>query len=745
MPASSAGVVSDEEIVFQGGVNVKSNANTPLAATREPLIPEDEVDEQKLRGFAHFIKCHSSPRHQRVTAGGRIVPAEPNSPPPTFHMAFLEDFVGQQNENNTNEPCKGPHTPVASQQHDSVAGDPTAVASPQDAPDTHPALRIPFGFQVLSTSEEGTVAITHKGNTVIEARLAKDGNTKYETIKPPMKTSNATFGGGGHERGNMPGAILSYPTEPQPVSTLRRPQLHQTSVPPGTIANAQINQPMASHFSQAPIRYGMHNHGYYAHQRNLGMAFMPQQPHASHTTGNPQPPEHPFQVPGNHHHPSSDPYQGIMASIKTSWGQKSAELVELERYMASHTYFLSQAQAQHLAQQKHFIVLQIDELRRQMEWLETVEQGKSRCVMPMNPHPLSTTAQPCQKEERVFPQSKGLAATQVNLSEHIVPLAQETYQSNLFSHQGMNPMVRGNGQSTWALSPTAPTFVPQEFNDSSLQSKTAPEHGAASWVARDQMTDPEHGYGTSSAAHQNQSYEACKPLQTDNMTASSNTLGGNRVYEIDAAERRAQAAERNIMDGYEEFEMEMKERIDQEIEKRRIHDPLRETHDAIVATMPWTWGRMPGETKDMYEDRLAKRHKANSQGRGLQPRMDLSNENAPLQAYGMVTKEPEHSAANALAAAMRRESQRSSVGIRGGNTSFTTYNGARSHHHTFHTQSLPGPHPQQPFGTWAPSSHAAQGGYEVGLGRTGPYAAVPRRNYQKHGFVYGGPSWPQGC
>jgi len=48
---------------------------------RQPKLPPP-AERQKDEGFAKFLKKHSSPTHNRVTAGGRIVPMEPRSPPP---------------------------------------------------------------------------------------------------------------------------------------------------------------------------------------------------------------------------------------------------------------------------------------------------------------------------------------------------------------------------------------------------------------------------------------------------------------------------------------------------------------------------------------------------------------------------------------------------------------------------------------------------------------------------------------
>lgn len=61
-------------LVFQG--------NRVLRPERQPTLPPAAVERQQDEGFAKFLKKHTSPTHNRVTAGGRIVPMEPRSPPP---------------------------------------------------------------------------------------------------------------------------------------------------------------------------------------------------------------------------------------------------------------------------------------------------------------------------------------------------------------------------------------------------------------------------------------------------------------------------------------------------------------------------------------------------------------------------------------------------------------------------------------------------------------------------------------
>ncbi|RJE18388.1 hypothetical protein PHISCL_09276 [Aspergillus sclerotialis] len=50
--------------------------------SRQPKNPPRGTLAQNDTGFARFLKEHSSPKHQRVTAGGRIVPMDPSTPAP---------------------------------------------------------------------------------------------------------------------------------------------------------------------------------------------------------------------------------------------------------------------------------------------------------------------------------------------------------------------------------------------------------------------------------------------------------------------------------------------------------------------------------------------------------------------------------------------------------------------------------------------------------------------------------------
>ncbi|KAJ6184493.1 hypothetical protein N7519_005794 [Penicillium mononematosum] len=72
----------------------KTSKNRPTRNNKKSIQP---VLSTKDAGFAQFLKKHTSPRHQRVTAGGRIVPMEPpRSPRPDGSSAAPTDEANDE-------------------------------------------------------------------------------------------------------------------------------------------------------------------------------------------------------------------------------------------------------------------------------------------------------------------------------------------------------------------------------------------------------------------------------------------------------------------------------------------------------------------------------------------------------------------------------------------------------------------------------------------------------------------------
>ena len=154
------------------------------APTRQPINPDGDFDWQKARGFARFIREHASPRHHRVTAGGRIVPALPNTPPPTFHDAFLDAFLQSGAIDPIQLASEVPQNSVTSR------GNSTLPSHTYSSTTSHlPKLKIPPGFRVIQASIDGSVAITTRGTTTYRYELMANGQTNCKVVAQEAKLS----------------------------------------------------------------------------------------------------------------------------------------------------------------------------------------------------------------------------------------------------------------------------------------------------------------------------------------------------------------------------------------------------------------------------------------------------------------------------------------------------------------------------------------------------------------------------
>ena len=99
LPTRSRGL-SDVSNISSGVTETHSHTVYPAGKSkymhqpfRQPHAPPETSILQRHDGFARFLKQHASPPHHRVTAGGRIVPAGPSSPPPMLDFGSLNGLL----------------------------------------------------------------------------------------------------------------------------------------------------------------------------------------------------------------------------------------------------------------------------------------------------------------------------------------------------------------------------------------------------------------------------------------------------------------------------------------------------------------------------------------------------------------------------------------------------------------------------------------------------------------------------
>lgn len=96
-PNNESQSVPSSEGQHSGTSNLKHPYRQPVHA------PEGHIAQYRA-GFLKFLKEHASPKHQRVTAGGRVVPMNPIPPPPEFKALQNNPCRSRKPSNETQQP-----------------------------------------------------------------------------------------------------------------------------------------------------------------------------------------------------------------------------------------------------------------------------------------------------------------------------------------------------------------------------------------------------------------------------------------------------------------------------------------------------------------------------------------------------------------------------------------------------------------------------------------------------------------
>lgn len=213
----------EDDAELQGGVNAN--------ITRQPIGPPALVEVQRLSGFSRFVRDHISPIHRRVTAGGRVVPAGPVTPPVTFTKPFLEEFIkvtdrvlqknqrAQVVESDTigvggdlmalqqNRRMNGSTDLAPAYLRHTVHGNPFGVRSPV-GPESSDENRRPTpqeqainaanelfhqlpGSQIVTVRPDGAIFVFHNGLLYRQSKM-EGGRTRYDSVF--YKDGQLTFG-----------------------------------------------------------------------------------------------------------------------------------------------------------------------------------------------------------------------------------------------------------------------------------------------------------------------------------------------------------------------------------------------------------------------------------------------------------------------------------------------------------------------------------------------------------------------
>ena len=549
------------------------------------------------------------------------MPAEPNSPPPTFQKAFLDEFVGPGG----------------------VGSDPMfSNTRAKMAITVNPNLKLPPGAQVLQTRRDGNIAMTCRNGTLIYAELTDTGETKWKVIK----TAN-----------EMRDDLLD------PLQQLfqgRSPFPFQKDI--SSFPGNQLGTPIVSQEPNQILDPSQFNVLRQGHQY-------------SHSAQHSYP--HPISAGEAQIEDilrGSQGFNGLMSELEffqEIQAQERAALAHLERCFHAQKY-LSQQDMQLYAEEKQKLLVRIATTH---ENIESIKEKAQSCLHDI-PQQYGGERSLVDEFYRGIKSNSAQphSSIQSSIQSSIVfpPLgADGTVQHTNSPETGdLSKRQTTKGAPTSRLSAAAPAFVPtigREVQQPSDESKKSQQGYQNAAMANDAPEVPHD-----SAKLFNATYVPENVLvwpEGDELwdgQGRSGKMKGEPTKDGKADDLRAltHQSTKTALPTSENNPGQM-EREAESQQPQVMKVPSRAQAEDEGPTS-WTWARLPEESFQAYQERLVKRRKLMSgQDQRSRPRLGVDDENAPLQASGLVTKQPPNAAANALAVSMRRTFQRSSVGIRG--------------------------------------------------------------------------------
>ncbi|KAB8257325.1 hypothetical protein BDV32DRAFT_152461 [Aspergillus pseudonomiae] len=353
--------------------NISHHTEVSLSRLHCPIrVPKDPPRSSRAQtdaGFARFLKDHTSPKHQRVTAGGRIVPMEPQTPVPKFKLPVQKK---QTSDHEVEAPgsllgiereCVSRNISVGPMESNSHRSDvsrnsigPTGIlpdlaktslanglfdqasqgsGCPSTIPWSAPGYVVPSGFPVAFNNQQ-------------LPRIDQCPQMAYVPVFPDPTMHSV--GSDMYQGLNMQGLMSSIPTSLQPhlaVST--------SSSDFASCSNA-ASAGSSSAFSQGQMNY---EPGYptFAPQvyQFVGSQYpaLKQPQHLSETS-------------------QGMPHLKCLDGAKTQHESLSAQLSRLDRYMAIHTWDIDSRSKKAMVEQRKSLVRELDVVRMYREQLELI-------------------------------------------------------------------------------------------------------------------------------------------------------------------------------------------------------------------------------------------------------------------------------------------------------------------------------------------------------------------------------------
>ncbi|GLB02852.1 hypothetical protein AtubIFM57258_006316 [Aspergillus tubingensis] len=357
--------------------------------SRQPSDPPQSIRAHADAGFVQFLKEHTSPKHQRVTAGGRIVPMEPQSPTPKAKQP-VRNISARASDQKISKPSLRDDTKTKRENkhvllQDNNASVNISIAAPQPA-----------------ASHDDIRTILPQSGSAIDQHFSNYGQA------PTLLSTAATTG------------LFSQPSLPWAMSDLPMPQI---ALPAPEVIPAASDYPMYA-FGDGPLSWASNMYPSLGTQGPVIPSMPAVQPYPTVTTTSDfsaesntssgratsflgqLPPTYdslcPSLGPQWHQYaggqvpalnqpmmvstPQTPTYQKSLEDAAKEHESLTSKLSGIDRYMAVHSWDLDPSAKKILVDQRMSLVRELDAVRIYREHLEWVS-GRLNTTIPIRQHP----------------------------------------------------------------------------------------------------------------------------------------------------------------------------------------------------------------------------------------------------------------------------------------------------------------------------------------------------------------------
>ncbi|BCR88587.1 uncharacterized protein ACHE_41151S [Aspergillus chevalieri] len=382
--------VSNHSLQFE---KARTGSGTQLRRpSRQPHDPPQGVITQSDNGFTRFLKEHSSSKHQRVTAGGRIVPMNSLGPAPKMQLPMGQQGVSAtlfQSEPTTKLPEKNPNPTTDSDSNNSNSS--TLFSIPGGIFPEHTKLfsgsgtlgsqfQLPGLFPSI-TPGPVTPAMLIQPNISLQSGGQHFVYPENQSSDYFSLLSNCNPYGLGAEQTTW------FPTANQSLNYhgASIPVMPATSQPNPSNSGSSSEFSTGSSLSNATTAFSTPSTGLDPVYQATGLFFG--QPHTAPQTSAFSQPLSLLNVP------QGVPHGKSLQEATKEHVSLSAELSRLDRYMAMHTWDLDPNQKQLLVEQRIKLVRDLDGVRTYKEQLEMIygPMKSGTAKVPLAPPPDART------------------------------------------------------------------------------------------------------------------------------------------------------------------------------------------------------------------------------------------------------------------------------------------------------------------------------------------------------------------